>query len=230
MNKLFSYEWSRKTVNGQDMPEEGDVPSPLRSPDALTRNLSKVNSFDYAALEINSSERLSFGQILNAVQVIVICSFVLVAAIWLFVNVPAVFNSDKFINSALACGNSILGAVGLFGLGAWGLKIGFQRYLPDNFLGFLQRLLLGIDLLIGHVEVYEGAVSKDEEMSTRQRTDYTSSIHKTETVRNSSYFYRTEREKFRVSQDAFSAFPSEPINCRLYYLPLSRVMVNLEVL
>lgn len=228
MNKRFSYQWSRKTVDGQVMPGEGDVPSPLISPDALTRNLSKINCFDYAALETNRSERLSFSQILNAVQVIAICFFVLAAVIWLFVNVPVVFNSDKFINGALACGNSVLGAVVLFGLGFWGLKVGFQRYLPDNFLAFLQRLLLGINLLVGRVEVYEGMVSKKEEVSTRKQTDYTSSIHKTETVRNSSYFYRTESGKFRVSQDAYSAFPFEPINCRLYYLPLSRVMVNLE--
>ncbi len=233
MNDQFEFKFSSKKIDGQAVPEADFGFPSSASPFELTRKLSETNKFDYDALEQNRAGQLAFSQVLNGVQVIAICLLVIAAAIWLIMNVPAalenLFQTGLFLDGALACFNSILGVAVLFGLAMWGLKIGFQRYIPENVLVFLQRLLIGVDLLLGRVEKYEGQVSKDEaETITTQRNSDGSGPTRTEYT--SSYFYLTGHDQFRVSRDAYEAFPSTPITCRLYYLPLSKVMVNIEVL
>lgn len=200
------------------------------SPGGITHKISSANHFDPRALERNRSGRLSGGQYLNAFRVIGLFILMLAGAIYLFINIAAggkSINDGQFQQALLPCGSSIA----VFALVLWlyslGDRIGIQRYMARSPLDLLWKSLVVVDILLGKVDHYEGVVSREKEVETEYQKN---SSGFSEPRRTTRYFYRGGGNDFRVSEEGYSAFSSKSRRCRLYYLPTSKVIVNLEVL
>ncbi len=245
MKNRITFKQLRSYTDGQFVSAEGIVQLPQLSPETLTRKIAEANHFDYEALAGNRSGRLDFSQVFNALQVIGIVFIMLVALVWLMVNLPSgvtYLNSGEYQQALLPCGSSIVGIILMLGLFLLGKKISFERYSVKNIFELPRRLLLIFDLLRGRVEIFEGLVSRDEVITTYESST-SQSFSKRQT--RHTYFYLTAKDvstkpegvfsftvkdAFKVSEEGYDVFPANPQNCRLYYLPLSKVIVNLEVL
>jgi hypothetical protein len=209
-------------VTNEETAQQPDLP-----PAALMHNISTANQFDFDALEANRSGRLVFSQFVQAGKAIV---YNLVFAVSLIILVGAVaigfpaISSHDYASAFLPCS----GAVVMLFVTGWIFTrrsgLGVERYgTGGNFLTFLHRLLLPIDLILWRVSRLEGEVETDQRYTTSG--DNTNSD-----IRRYTYVYRIGEKEFTTNEEGYNVFPDHPQKCRIFYLPLSGVMVNLEVL
>jgi hypothetical protein len=192
------------------------------------RNIYEANHFDEAGLESNRAGRLSASQTLNAFQVIGLLILMIIAAgfaIGYISRGAALINSGKFQQAFLPCGSSIVGFALVLFLSNAGGRIGMDRYLAKSPVDLIQKMLSVVDIIFGKVEVFEGSVSRGTEVET---TYVKKSDGFTEPRRTTRYFYYGGKTAYRVSQDGYESFPGQTQKCRLYYLPSSGIIVNIE--
>lgn len=194
----------------------------------LLIDIYTANHFDQTALEINRSGRLSGRQYLNAFQVFGLVLLMIGGVVYLFRRIPlggSYINSGQFQQAFLPCGGSIVVFILVLLLYALGGRIGLERYLAKTPQDLLRKMLVVVDIFLGQVEAFEGMVSRGTEIETTYIKKEGGFREPQKTTR---YFYKSDGEAFRVSEEGYAAFPSKPRMCRLYYLPTSKVIVNLE--
>lgn len=224
---------SQHLINGQLVSDGGDAQQPQVSPNTLMLNISAANHFDPDALQDNRSERMSFSQFMEALKAIGFTLVLFAAFIVLMAGVSLGFsalNQYDYFNAFLPCTGAVLM---LFVVGWIFLKekgLGVQRYSADNITGFLRRLLLVPDLLLGRVSMVEGKVEKDQRVTRMSESRSRGSPNSFNDPRQYTYIYRMGNKEFTTTEEGYNCFPDAPQSCHIYYLPLSGVMVNMEVL
>lgn len=210
--------------------KERKAEKPESGADAIALKIAAANHFDIPSLESNRRGRLSGSQVVNALQVIGIFLVMTAGAVYLFINIAAggeLINAGQFRQAFLPCGSSLVVLIAIGGIYVLGEKVGIERYMAKSPLDLLRKILVAVDLLLGKVEQLEGMAARSTEIetSTHRKDDGF-----TETRKTTRYFYKVEGILFRVSEGGYSAFPPKAQKCRLYYLPSSLTIVNLEVL
>lgn len=201
-----------------------------QSPSELTRKITRVNIFDATGLEANRAGRLSLNQFL--VSLAAVGSFVFnIAGIYLLIRNFAVGTiylraSDTPLKSIPMYAVVLLVIAIFWWKGAKGKSIGFDRYEIKNIYELPSKGLLVVDLILWRVAEYQGPVMRYTDDSVYY-TGTNSPAPDQHTV--SHCYYRTTWDKFPVSKEAFDTLPAgKTQEYRLYYLPLSKIMVNLE--
>lgn len=203
------------------------------SPQELTKNLVIANGLDTDALEANIAGRVSLSQIWNYIKFILMVPLWVIGIGMLYVGGTRSNIRDPqrlttyeqmhhnsfsfFMGSILMFIVAVVLLIWLFK--QWG-RGGFERYLPQDIFQLPQKLLTLVDLLIGRVEMVEGLV-------TRQLEKFSTPLSRRQSP---VYFYMINDELFRVPPKGYDQFPELPKPCRIYYLPKSKVLVNLEKL
>ncbi len=232
------YKKVTRTINGKPAPaEEPMFPTSARE---IMLKVASANRFDTEALQTNREGRLTFSQFGQACKAILINLFFFASILALMVAVAIGFSaisSHEYPQAMLPCGGAV---VMLFVTGWIFTKrtgLGVERYgAGEKLLTLFRRFLLPLDLILWRVSMLEGEVEKDKTVYTmaagarssnslRDPKDYSATP-----TRRYSYFYRIGDAGFTATEEGYNVFPDHPPKCRIYYLPLSKVMVNLEVL
>ena len=191
-------------------------------------SLYESNHFDEGGLDINRAGRLSARQLLNAVQVLALVLIMAIGAgftIWYIPKGFGFINAGQFQQAFIPCGSSVAGLGFVLYLYYLGSKIGIDRYFAKSPMDLLQKMLVVVDIILGRVEMFEGRVARGTEVETTYEKKSDGMMEPRRTTR---YFYYGGDIAFRVPSEGYEAFPSKAQNCRLYYLPSSKVIVNLE--
>lgn len=236
MDNQFKYKWSRKTINGQIVAEDNNTPSAPPSSLELTSILLSENGMDPDSLNENQCGRLSSIQFMDALKAIAFNIIIIAGVILLMLAVTVGFSAisgHDLFSALLPC----TGAIVMLFVVAWiysKRNSGVERYGADSIPVFLQRLLLVLDLILWRVSKLEGNVIRDKrEIKMSQDTDGSIRSHEDMSITAPSrtiYVYRIGNKEFRTTEKGYGAFPDSPRLCRIYHLPLSEVMVNIEVL
>ena len=193
-------------------------------PPITTQTLASANRFDHNALETNRAGRVSFSQVLNVVQFAGYILLLIVGLIMALVTGAGTnndgYSTNNFTQSVFSCVIGFATIAFLIWVYIQGGKLGAERYRPRDILELPGKFLIPVDLLRGRVEIFEGTVERSTASTPRSPFGLRRKLH----------LYVTETDSFCVTGQGYEAFPSEPRNCRVYYLPLSRVIVNLELL
>ncbi len=209
--------------------------------ESITISICEANHFDIEGFEKNRTGRLSSRQTLNILEVVGIALSVCILVGWLVLTLPTgtYIKSGDLIKAIIPCGSTIAGFLLVLGLIYLGTRIGLERYNISSPRELPIRLLVVVDLLLGRVKIFEGRVSRKMTETTRRASSSGKTI-------NYAFFYQPLETDtplpgggqpgdkglcaFRVSEEGYNAFTVHPQQCRLYYLPLSKVIVNLEIL
>lgn len=217
----------------------GVLPASRLSPSELTQKIAQANVFDLNSLEANRSGWLSRKQLL--VSVAAVGSFLFSVAGFFALNYFVVVGFvSLFSHSPLKVVISLGVSVAIIAIFWWkgkkGGAIGLDRYAIKDLGQIPLKCLLVVDLLRGRVSEYRGPVSHHTStgiVRTNERRDWdnpgwVNPFAEEHTIHY--YAYKAGREVFPVSVEAYEALQGKPQDCRLYYLPLSKIMVNMEVL
>jgi hypothetical protein len=218
-------------------------PANRLSPSELTLKIAQANAFDPHALEANRRGRFSSNQILVSLAAVGSFIFTIVGVYLLFTFIPVgliFLTSNSPLKAVIPFGISICIIVIFWWRGKKGRSIGFDRYAVKEMRHIPLKSLLVIDLLLRRVAEYRGPVSHDKstglfDMRRRDENNPERRVHSgadssPDYVRVNYYSYKADQEIFPVSFEAYSALPGKVQDCRLYYLPLSKIMVNMEIL
>lgn len=223
------------------MNEKSSVSAPINrlSPSELTDKIAQANVFDLSALERNRMGRLSVSQFFVSLAVVGNAVFNVAGFFMLNYFIPVGFmslRSNSFLKAAACFGVSIAVIAIFLWKGKKGASIGFDRYDIKDITQFPLKSLLIIDLLLWRVAEYRGSVSSDKATGIVRTKDYRDPDNLTrvnpfsEEQTVNYYSYKAGRDKFPVSFEAYKALQGKLQDCRLYYLPLSKIMINMEVL
>lgn len=213
-------------------------PASRLSPSDLTLKIAQANVFDLNALDANRRGRLSNSQFFVSLAAVGSFIFNVAGILYLFNFVPVGF---MLISHAPLRGIGYLGiAVVVIAIfwwkGKYGESIGFDRYDIKDIRYIPLKSLLVIDLLLWRIAEYHGPVSHNKSTGIIRRRDQrdpnnpdrVDPFAEEQTI--NYYAYKAGDIKFPVSFEAHKALPGKLQDCRLYYLPLSKIMVNMEVL
>ena len=226
---------SRKFVNGKLVSEEVESSqAPVALQAAQRGGVITANQFVADSIESNRLGRLSPRQFLEGWKTILFFASLTVGLISLIATASLGFGSIKshnYLASILPCTGTIL----VFLFVAWLMQkvktSSMERYWGDNPFLFVRRLLLPLDLLMGRVSQIEGNVtaSTRETPATKSTGGIRDEIDHSRAPSTYQY-YQIEGREFATTSAGYSEFPPFPMQCRIYYLPLSSVMVNLEIM
>ncbi len=201
----------------------------------LTIKLARVNRLDLDALTTNRDGRLSPKQIGAILGSLVLELLFYVGIIGFVIAVIAGFSAPNFRNPAAMvepCGIVIVLVVLVGLLYYFGRRVGADKYDRSP---WTMGLVIP-DVLLGRVKSVEGMTSAEKQVSyTRNRRQYKEMGVENPTVgemrgaSSARYFYSVLDEMINVGEAGYEAFPKTSIKCRVYYLPLSKMLVNLEV-
>ena len=199
--------------------------SDLPTSTPLLHKLAQANQFDLAALETNRDGRIApsqRSQLLKNLGVIVLIVLTALAAIYALGSGFAALGERPFTALLLPCGSGIA-LLALYAflhskMRAWG----GERIYNDQFSGVIKVLLLPADLLSGQVESVAGP-------TTRHKDRNLDSSGKHQAKSRYFHYYGIPGYQFAVSQEAYEAFPEDPLPCVIYYLPRSKAIINLEI-
>ena len=193
------------------------------TPESISKKIADDNGFDRNALGSNRQGRISFQQVLNALKATSLLPLIIIAAFWVSMSGATsqgyMSNSSRnLLDAVVSCLNFTLSIVFAFWLYGQARKIGLARYMPADFFDLPRKFLIIIDLIRGQVDAFDGLVER-----------YKSAPRSFIPGVRESYFYAISDAMFRVPEKGYEAFPAEAQSCKLYYLPLSKVIVNLEI-
>jgi hypothetical protein len=100
-------------------------------------------------------------------------------------------------------------------------RTGADKYLTERRLG--QLFLMPIDLVRGRVANVEGS-------TTARVTEITQGTGAEPSDTRYYYSYRVGATDFEVSEEGYKTLPTWGAQCRVYYLPLSKALLNIEVM
>ncbi len=206
------------------------IAGPDGTADAITQQLVQANKFDPAGLEANREGKISANQQRTIMEALGLGMALLFAIPGLVLACGIGFNS---LNAENWLGAAIPIAIGVVLFGGIGYLIlltkrtGTDKYLTNRRDALPRLLLMGIDLIRSNVASAEGPVMPTHDVrETESRSDNGS----TSTSRVDLYAYRVGGQEFYVEEEGYNAFSAPGLNCRLYYLPMSKALVNIEVL
>ena len=213
-------------------------PASRLSPSELTFKLAQANVFDLNALETNRRGKLSTSQFLVSLAAVGSFIFNVAGILFLFNFVPVGFMliSHDLLRAIGYLGIAVVVIVIFWWKGKYGKSIGFDRYDIKDIRYIPLKSLLVIDLLLWRVAEYHGPVSQDKSTGIIRTRDHRDPNNPgrvdpfAEEKTINYYAYKADKNKFPVSVEAYKALPGKLQDCRLYYLPLSKIMVNMEVL
>ncbi len=213
--------------------EDDDAIEVHLSPQELTQNLVTVNGLNANALEKNKAGRITLSQIWNYIKSVLMIPLWGISLGMLYIggNRSRYDDMERLTTYQQANRNSfsffmgsilmvIVAVILIIWLFKQTLRGGFVRYYPQDFLQVPQKLLALIDVLVGRVEMFHGT-------TVRHSDKFPAYLGRRQ---NTVYFYMIENELFRVTSEGYTQFPDAPQQCRIYYLPMSKVLVNMEVL
>ncbi|MGB8645855.1 MAG: cytochrome c oxidase assembly factor Coa1 family protein [Anaerolineae bacterium] len=200
------------------------------APDVLTQNLVRANKFDADALDANRQGKLSAKQGWNMTETLGLAFAILFVVLGLLLACSIGFGSLNAGNWGaaavpLAIGVALIAGIGvLFNLAK---RTGADKYLTNRRDTLPRLFFLAIDLIRGQVACVEGGVTR----SYQRREDSTRSQDgSTDTFLIDLYAYSAGGKEFYVEEAGYKAFPEWEQQCRLYYLPMSKGLVNIEAL
>lgn len=213
-------------------------PASRLSPDELTLKIARANVFDINALEANRRGRLSTSQFLVSLAAVGSFIFNIAGIFYLFNFVPVGYMLMPHAPlRAISYWCVAVIVIAIFGWkGKYGKSIGFDRYDIKNIQYIPLKGLLVIDLLLWRIAEYHGPVSHDKStgiiyVREHRDPDNPGRVDPFADKQTINYYaYKAGDIKFPVSFEAHKALPGKVPDCRLYYLPLSKIMVNMEVL
>lgn len=200
-------------------------------PHALTLALARANVFSFDSLDANHAGHLSSQQMKVVLEtfgfaiLIPVCFLGMIGAgIVGFLSLQQGF-SEQNVGSMVE--GVIFIIVAVMCLVGTGLLInrtksnGTDKYLSERRIR--QLLQMPIDLVRGRVAMVEGStIPHVEEISTNDH-DGTGNT-------NYYYSYSVAGTSFGVDYEGYRALPKWGAQCRVYYLPWSKAMLNIEVM
>jgi Cytochrome oxidase complex assembly protein 1 len=205
------------------------------TPHALTQELARANKLSLDSLDANHAGHLSSQQMKVVLETFGFALVLPVVFLGLIVACGAGFFalqhgfSDQNTGD-LAQGGVLLviGALLLIGVGLLINQIkrtGTDKYLSQRRI--FQLFLMPIDLIRGQVASVEGSTTPEVATITQRERG---NIDYDPTATHHYYSYRVAGTEFEVSEESYNAFPKSGVRCRIYYLPLSKALLNVEVM
>lgn len=208
------------------------------TPDELTRKLAEVNKFDLNSLSANRQGRLSVNQFLVSLAVSIsfivnfVCYYFVIRGVvsgWILISFGSTLQGIGWLAAAVTA------VIVFWGKSKLGPRFGFERYAAKDLSYLPIKILVVIDMLRGRVEEYRGTVFREMSSGivyTRDHRNPENPFKRDPFAEKQKIFYpeyNADNVKFPVSFEAYDALTVRIQDCRLYYLPLSMIMVNLEV-
>ncbi len=204
-------------------------PTNVFAPNELSQRLALANRLDLGALTTNRDGHLSLNQIstiLGGIAVEVLFYVGLVAMLGAAALGFVSLNSQAWLGAIVPCGAAILLMV-MTGLAFnYSKRIGADRY--DRAPWTIGLVIL--DVLLGRVQSAGGMTSRRMEVYESRSRRYESRRTTDTGMTRYSYSYDVDGNSVNVSEAGYNAFPEATLNCQLYYLPLSKMLVNLQVM